>query len=91
MIPLPVLHLVHDVFKIYIDPRHADVNTVYLSESVEEVQSIIDKYQIEYIVVGEMERFKFGYDNSYVISQLGTPVFSYDTLTVYKVTPKTAG
>ena len=81
----------HDVFKIYIDPRHADVNTVYLSESVEEVQSIIDKYQIEYIVVGEMERFKFGYDNSYVISQLGTPVFSYDTLTVYKVTPKTAG
>ena len=81
----------HDVFKIYIDPRHADVNTVYLSESVEEVQSIIDKYQIEYIVVGEMERFKFGYDNSYVISQLGTPAFSYDTLTVYKVTPKTAG
>ena len=80
----------NDVFKIYIDPRHADVNTIYFSESPEEVQSVIDKYQIQYIVVGDMERFKFGYDNTYVISQLGTPVFNYDTLTVYKVTPSPA-
>ena len=50
---------------------------------------MIDKYQIEYIIMGDMERFHFGYDNSYVFSQLGERVFEYDTLTVYKVTPRT--
>ena len=75
------------MFTLYINPRHEDINTVYFSESPEAIQEIIDKYQIEYIIIGDMERLKFGYDNTYVISQLGTPVFSYDTLTVYKVTP----
>ena len=38
-----------------------------------------------------MERFKYGYDNSYLFNELGVPVFSYDTLTVYKVTPNSLG
>ena len=81
-----------DVWQLYITPRHNDVDTIYLSESPEEVQDLINKYQIEYIVIGDMERFKYGYDNSWLFAQLGESVFSYDTLTVYKVTPnKTNG
>ena len=78
-----------DVWAIYITPRHNDVDTIYLSESPEEVQALIDKYQIQYIIIGDMERFKYGYDNSYIFALLGDSVFSYDTLTVYKVTPNT--
>jgi len=78
----------HDVWELYISPRHTDVDTIYLSESKEDVQSIIDKYQIEYIIMGDMERFHYGYDNSAVFQQLGERVFDYNGLTVYKVTPK---
>lgn len=77
----------NDVWKIYITPRHNDVNTLYLSTYTPEVQAIIDKYQIEYIVVGEIERCKYGYDNSQTFSELGTEVFRYEDLVVFKVNP----
>ena len=76
-----------DVWKLYISPRHFDIDTLYLSGNLREVQEIINKYQIEYIIIGDMERFKYGYDNSYIFSQLGTEVFRYEDLIVYKVTP----
>ena len=76
-----------DVWQIYITPRHNDVDIVYLSDYAPDVQSVIDKYQIEYIIIGGMERYKYGYDNSYVFSELGTVVYQYEDLTVYKVTP----
>ena len=76
-----------DVWKLYIGPRHADIDTLYLNQDPNEVQRIIDKYQIEYIIDGDMERFKYGYDNAYTFSQLGTEVFRYENLVVYKVTP----
>ena len=67
------------------------MGALYLSESPEEIQSLINKYNIQYIIIGDMERFKYGYDNSYLFNELGVPVFSYDTLTVYKVTPNSLG
>ena len=76
-----------DVWQIYITPRHNDVDIVYLSDYAPDVQSVIDKYQIEYIIIGGMERYRYGYDNSYVFSELGTVVYQYEDLTVYKVTP----
>ena len=78
----------NDVWALYITPRHNDIDIIYWSESVEEVQTMIDKYHIEYIVMGDLERFHFGYDNSAIFQQLGERVFTYDTLTVYKVTPR---
>ena len=79
-----------DVWKLYITPRHNDVDNIYYSESPEDVQALIDKYHIEYIVLGDMERFSYGYDNSEVFAQLGEPVFQSGTLVVYKVTPSPA-
>ena len=76
-----------DVWQIYITPRHNDVDIVYLSDYAPDVQSVIDKYQIEYIIIGGMERYRYGYDNSYVFSELGSVVYQYEDLTVYKVTP----
>jgi uncharacterized membrane protein len=76
-----------DVWKLYISPRHTDIDTIYLTESSDEVQSLVNKYNIEYIIIGDLERFRFGYDNSWVFDQIGTVVFQYEDLTVYKVTP----
>ena len=76
-----------DVWKLYITPRHNDVDNIYYSESPEDVQALIDKYHIEYIVMGDMERFSYGYDNSEVFAQLGEPVFESGGVVVYKVTP----
>ncbi|MBQ6304737.1 MAG: hypothetical protein IJK83_12075 [Clostridiales bacterium] len=77
----------HDVWKIYITPRHNDVDTVYTDPYIEDVQSIINKYQIEYIILGELEFTKYNLDNSGCFEQLGEPVFRSGNLTVYKVTP----
>lgn len=76
-----------DVWKLYITPRHNDVDILYLSSYAPDVQSIINKYQIEYIVIGDLERFRYGHDNSAVFAELGNVVFNYEDLTVYKVTP----
>ena len=78
-----------DVWKLYITPRHNDVDVVYLSSYAPDVQSIINKYQIEYIVIGDLERHRYGYDNSAVFAELGNVVFQYEDLTVYKVIPVT--
>ena len=77
-----------DVWKLYITPRHNDVNTVYLSTYAPDVQEIINKYQIEYIIIGDMERYKFGFDNSATFAELGTEVYRYEDLVVYKVNPQ---
>ena len=79
-----------DVWKLYITPRHNDINVIYYSDNVTDIQTMIDKYQIEYIVIGDLERYKYGYDNSAAISEVGTVIFQYEDLTVYKVTPASA-
>ena len=76
-----------DVWKLYISPRQNDINILYQSEYAPEVQTIINRYHIEYIIMGEMERLKFGYDNSNVFSQIGEEVFHFEGLRVYKVNP----
>ena len=76
-----------DVWQIYITPRHNDVDIIYWSEYPEDVQMIINKYQIEYIIIGDLERYRYGYDNSEVFSLIGDVVFQYEDLRVYKVTP----
>ncbi|MCR4688230.1 MAG: hypothetical protein K5745_01615 [Saccharofermentans sp.] len=79
-----------DVWQLYITPRHQDIDTLYLSTNVEEVQGIIDKYGIEYIICGNLEYYKYNYDNTYTFQQLGESVFLSQNLNIFKVTPKTA-
>ena len=77
-----------DVWKLYITPRHQDIDILYLSQNVQEVQSIIDKYDIEYIICGNLEYYKYNYDNTYTFQQLGESVFLSENLNIFKVTPR---
>ena len=76
-----------DVWKLYITPRHNDVDMIYICDNPADVQNLINKHHIEYIIMGSLERYKFGYDNSATFSELGNVVFRSGDLQVYKVTP----
>ena len=77
----------NDVFNIYITPRHNDVDIIYLSGNPQQVQQIINKYNIEYIVIGNLEMYSYYADNNNTFAKLGEVVFSSGDLNVYKVTP----
>ena len=60
---------------------------VYLSGNVQQVQQIINKYNIEYIIIGSIEMYSYWADNNNTFAQLGEVVFSSGSLNIYKVTP----
>ncbi|MBR5358148.1 MAG: hypothetical protein IK128_02940 [Clostridiales bacterium] len=79
----------NDVFNNYITPRHNDIDIIYLSGNPQQVQSIVDKYGIEYIIIGNLEKYSYYADNNATFAQIGELVFSSGDLNVYKVTPRT--
>jgi Uncharacterized membrane protein len=57
------------------DQRVEDIKTIYTSENTTQVTSLIDKYKIEYIYVGKLERDKFTHVNDKLLKGLGEVVF----------------
>ncbi len=55
--------------------RAQDIETIYLSEDVNLVRELIDKYNISYIYVGSLEEEKYGGVNHELIRSLGEVVF----------------
>lgn len=79
----------NDVFNNYITPRHNDIDIIYLSGNAQQVQSIVNKYGIEYIIIGNLEKYSYYADNNNTFAQIGELVFSSGDLNIYKVTPHT--
>ncbi|MBP5654492.1 MAG: hypothetical protein J6X33_03160 [Clostridiales bacterium] len=76
-----------DVWAIYLTPRYDDVDKIYQSDDVSEIREVINKYHIEYIILGNLEYNKYDYDNTATLEQLGEIVFSSENLNVFKVKP----
>ena len=74
-----------DVFKIFIYPRHDDIFTIYTSDDAELVKDKIDRYHVEYIVLGPFEYNSFRNDNSNVFLEFSDVVFSSGNVKVFKV------
>ena len=78
-----------------VQPRQEDVRTLYTTADQTERHALIDRYQIEYVVIGKIERGKFvespDQENSPTLVQeqllraLGPVVFSQDDLVVIQV------
>lgn len=66
-------------------PRIAEVQTLYESDNLKQVQKLLKKYQVKYIVVGPLERQKYPKINITTIKKVGRKVFQADTTTIYKV------
>ena len=70
-------------------PRQSDIDTIYESEDPELIRSVINKYDVRYIVLGGLEYSQFDGDNTDLFYDMfGEPVFTYEDLLIFKVTPQ---
>ena len=61
-----------------------EIETIYTSDDSEEVETLLKKYQVEYIFVGAMEREKYGVSlNDSLLQSLGTIVFQDEDTGTY--------
>lgn len=67
-----------------LNEKSAEIETIYTSLDEAEVRRLLDKYQVEYIFVGQMERDKYPALNENLLQSLGTLVFD-DEATIIQV------
>ncbi len=66
-----------------VEARRREVATMYSANSLEEVQPLLDRYKVRYIVVGELERKDFRPDSLEKFRQLRV-AFSRGQTTIYE-------
>ncbi|HCM81876.1 MAG: hypothetical protein UV63_C0036G0019 [Microgenomates group bacterium GW2011_GWC1_43_11] len=66
-------------------PRREEVAKVYESPDLDEVRSILETYNVRYIVVGKLEREKYTQLNEERMTSLGTVAFRSGDTVVYEV------
>lgn len=64
--------------------RNTDVDTIYLSEDIDEVRALLEKYNVEYIYLGEKEYKRYDVDEA-LLSSLGEIVYTNDYSKIIKV------
>ena len=65
--------------------RQEDVRTIYETEQAETAALLLDKYGVDYVVVGPRERAIYGESGIPKFSTLGSSVFADGGITVYRI------
>lgn len=65
--------------------RADDVQQLYVSPDSEYTKTLLEKYAIEYVVVGNLERQKYPDLDTSKWQSLGSPVFTSGNTTVYRI------
>jgi len=65
--------------------RVAEVGTIYLSNDPEETKRLLEKYKVEYVILGEFEREKYPNLKEEKFSRLGKLVFSSGKTNLYQI------
>lgn len=65
--------------------REEDVKTMYTTLDASEAMRLLDKYHIQYVVVGPRERATYGNPGLAKFSQMGEAVFPEESVTIYRV------
>lgn len=65
--------------------RTNDVRTIYESNDSATVETIINKYSIKYIIVGEQEKLAYPKGNFHKFNLLGYKIFVMGSTTIYQV------
>jgi len=68
-----------------IDPRKADVATIYSTTDVDRARELLQKYKVSYIYIGAAEHALYAPEGLAKLSQLGTPVFQQGDVLIYQV------
>ena len=66
--------------------RAADVAVVYESDNLAQAKTLLDKYNVKYVFVGDLEREKYKYLNEENIAILARQVFVQGKTRIYEVT-----
>jgi len=69
----------------FVSPRREEVRLIYESGDQPKIQAILEKYHVRFIIVGNLERQKFGSLNEMAISDVATPVFQSGETILYEV------
>lgn len=65
--------------------REQDVKTLYATTDLAASRALLQRYDVQYVVVGSLERAEFPPAGLNKFAQLGTPVFRDGETTVYKI------
>ncbi|MGZ8694281.1 MAG: DUF2298 domain-containing protein [Gaiellaceae bacterium] len=65
--------------------RPADVQRIYRTRDLTEARSLLERYEVDYVFVGELERRDYPAASLAKFERLGTPVFRSGTSAVYRV------
>lgn len=68
-----------------LEQRKADVATVYQTLSQIEAMALLEKYGVDYVFVGPLERERYGRDGLLKFERFFPPVFRSPTVTIYQV------
>lgn len=68
-------------------PREQDLEQIYRSRDVNQVRALLEKYGVDYVVVGEIERDKYQMNQTSVdkFGKLGELVFEQNSMRIYRV------
>jgi uncharacterized membrane protein len=68
-----------------IGPREGDVKTIYATPDAGEARALLEKYKVDYVYVGQLERNAFPPESLAKFDQIGSPVFREGDVTIYLV------
>lgn len=69
------------------DPRAQDIETIYKSRDLTKTRELLDKYDVSFVVVGEIEKSKYSLAAQSIdkFGKLGEKVFEQGTMRIYRV------
>jgi YYY domain-containing protein len=70
--------------------RAADVDRIYSTTSAAEAAALLERYAVDYVVVGSLERTAYGEEALAKFDRIGEQVFAHARTVVYHVTPRSA-
>ncbi len=68
-----------------LEPRRSDVDEIYYSLDLARTRELLERYNIDYVYVGELERRNYAPESLAKFAELGTPVFSEGEVTIYRI------
>ena len=81
----------NDVWTRYLTPRHNDIDVMYTSDDPVAVRTLLDRYNVEYVIIGDLERGKYsGVDNTSMFASFGRIVYCSGDLMVVQIWPEEA-
>jgi uncharacterized membrane protein len=68
--------------------RAAEVQTIYESNDLSQTKTLLEKYQVKYVVIGELEREKYKNINEEKFFQIGERIFVSEKTSLFRLNLK---